>query len=351
MNLEEILKPSKSIEISFLDTNNRKINFHTLIDQGFLYSNNSFSIITPRYNSLNYPFQHNDIITIYFTTIIKNSKKVFTFRAQILKKIKEDNLIEDIVQKISEIEEIQRRNSFRLPITKNATVFIDDKEYEVLSKNISATGLRFVVNKRLHIDTMIKVAINFEDNMQLITEAKVIQSILQKDSQYKYDTKVEFIDLENSEKDKLINFIFSKQTEMLKKTQNSDAANNIYHMIYGEYDEKRNKKDIIQNVITIISSVSWILLFLMIIFFVKASPETSYGIGRFFNNAYRLNWNSNLLNVTFMLSVIQFIITGIGLYLCSIRMKRTTDKYNISFIINISISVITLFLTLSLQLN
>ena len=351
MNLEEILKSSKSIEISIYDEVHGDLNFHTLIDTGFQYLNNTFSVIPPIYNGKNYNFHNNDVISIYFVSMVKNTKKVFSFKAKILHKIKENNFVEILIQKNSEVKQIQRRNTFRLPITKNAIVNIGGMDYKILSKDISAGGLRFIINKKLKVGTLVDVKINFEDEIQITTESYVIECALQKDSTLKYDTKVEFVGLKNKEKDKLMNYIFSKQIEMLKKTTNSDAADNIYHMIYGEYKEKRTDTDLISDIIHGITYGSWAILFLIIVFFIKAMPETSYGIGRFFNNVYRLQWDSSTLNLTFSLSTIQFAITSIGLYLNSKRIRRKSDKYNTGLIINFIISIIVIFTILFIQLS
>ncbi|MDM8533405.1 PilZ domain-containing protein [Clostridiaceae bacterium HSG29] len=351
MNLEEILKSSKSIEISVYDNTLGELNFHTLIDIGFQYVNNSFSVIAPIYQGRNYNFHNSDLVTIYFVSMIKNIKKVFSFRAKVLHRIKEDNFIEIVIQKISEVEQIQRRNAFRLPITKNVIVTVDDNEYEVLSKDISASGLRFIINKKLKAGSKLDVKINFEDEIQIITEGNVIESYLQKDSAMKYDTKIEFAGLKNSEKDKLMNYIFSKQIQMLKKTTNSDAADNIYHMIYGDHKEKRNGPDTMLDIIHGIKYGAMALLFLIIVFFIKAMPETSYGIGRFFRHAYRVQWDSAILNLTFTISIIQFAITSIGLYLNSKRVKRKTDKYSISLIINFIISILIIITILFMQIS
>jgi len=333
MNLEEILKSSKSIEISIYDEVHGDLNFHTLIDTGFQYLNNTFSVIPPIYNGKNYNFHNNDVISIYFVSM------------------EENNFVEILIQKNSEVKQIQRRNTFRLPITKNAIVNIGGMDYKILSKDISAGGLRFIINKKLKVGTLVDVKINFEDEIQITTESYVIECALQKDSTLKYDTKVEFVGLKNKEKDKLMNYIFSKQIEMLKKTTNSDAADNIYHMIYGEYKEKRTDTDLISDIIHGITYGSWAILFLIIVFFIKAMPETSYGIGRFFNNVYRLQWDSSTLNLTFSLSTIQFAITSIGLYLNSKRIRRKSDKYNTGLIINFIISIIVIFTILFIQLS
>ncbi len=351
MNLEEILKSSKSIEISVYDNTLGELTFHTLIDVGFQYVNNSFSVVAPTYQGKNYNFHNNDIISIYFVSMVKNTKKVFSFKGKVLHKIKENNFIEILIQKNSEVKQIQRRNAFRLPITKNIIVNVDDKEYEVLSKDISASGLRFIINKKLKAGSKLDIKINFEDEIQIIADGNVIESSLLKDSTMKFDTKIEFIGLKNSEKDKLMNYIFSKQIQMLKKTTNSDAADNIYHMIYGDHKEKRNGPDTILDIIHGIKYGSLALLFLIIVFFIKAMPETSYGIGRFFRHAYRVQWDSSILNLTFTIATIQFAITSIGLYLNSKRMKRKVDKYSVSLVLNFIISIVVIITILFIQVS
>jgi len=340
MNLEDILKSTKAIEVSVIDQKYGELNLHTLIDKGFSYDDNCFSIMAPRYNGKNYPLHHGETIDIFFVTTLNTEKKVYSFKGNVVKKTREASLVEHVVQKSSEVEEIQRRDAFRLPITKNAIIYVDGEELEVLSKNISATGIRFVINTKLYINSIVKVKLSFDDEFSITTEGKVIESKLQKDSQYKYDTRIMFIGLEISEKNKLINYIFSKQIEMLKKTPNSDAADNIYHMIYGDYKEKRNKEDVIVKTINFFSIFSWVMFFLILVYFIKASPETSYGIGRFFNADYLNQWEQNSLNITLALSVFQVFITGLGLSLNTTRMKRDDDYIHMSLVFNLIIALI-----------
>lgn len=346
MNLEDILKSTKAIEVSVVDQKYGELNLHTLIDKGFSYSDNCFSIMAPRYNGKNYPLHHGETIEIFFVTTEKNEKKVYSFKGNIVKKTREASLVEHVVQKTSEVKEIQRREAFRLPITKSAIIYVDNEELEVLSKNISATGIRFVVNKKLYINSIVKVKLSFDDEFSITTEGKVIESKLQKDSQYKYDTRIMFIGLESSEKDKLVNYIFSKQIEMLKKTPNSDAADKIYHKIYGDYKEKRENDDIIVKTINFFSIFSWVMFFLIIVFFIKASPETSYGIGRFFNREYLNLWSQYDLNITLILTIFQIFMTGFGLSLNTTRLKREDDYIHKSLIFNLVIAIIILLVIL-----
>jgi c-di-GMP-binding flagellar brake protein YcgR len=346
MNLEAVLKSTKAIEVSVVDQKYGELNLHTLIDKGFSYSDNCFSIMAPRYNGKNYPLHHGETIEIFFVTTEKNEKKVHSFKGTIVKKTREASLVEHVVKKTSEVKEIQRREAFRLPITKSAIIYIDDEALEVLSKNISATGIRFVVSKKLYINAIVKVKLSFDEEFSITTEGKVIESKIQKDSQYKYDTRIMFIGLEPSEKDRLVNYIFSKQIEMLKKTPNSDAADKIYHKIYGDYKEKRQDDDVVIKTINFFSIFSWVMLFLIIVFFIKASPETSYGIGRFFDSDYLNQWNTNTLNITLALSVFQIFITGFGLSLNTTRLKRDSDSVHMSLVFNLIIAIIVSFFIL-----
>jgi hypothetical protein len=90
------------------------------------------------------------------------------------------------------------------------------------------------------------------------------------------------------------------------------------------------------------------MLFLIVVFFIKASPETSYGIGRFFNRDYLNQWNPNTLNITLALSIFQIFITGFGLSLNSTRLKRETDYVHMSLVFNLIIAIIVSFFILIL---
>jgi len=348
MNLEDVLKSTKAIEVSVVDQKYGELNLHTLIDKGFSYKDNCFSIMAPRYNGKNYPLHHGETIEIFFITTHDKEKKVYSFNGTIIKKTREASLVEHVVQKTSEVKEIQRREAFRLPITKSATVYIDDEALEILSKNISATGIRFVVSKKLYINSIVQVKLSFDDEFSITTEGKVIESKLQKDSQYKYDTRIKFIGLENTEKDKLMNYIFSKQIEMLKKTPHSDAADKIYHKIYGNYKEKRSDHDVVVKTINFFSIFSWVIFFIIIVFFIKATPETSYGIGRFFNREYLELWNQYNLNITLVLAISQIFMTGLGLSLNTTRLKRDDDYVHMSLVFNLVVAIIVLLVVVTL---
>ena len=101
-----------------------------------------------------------------------------------------------------------------------------------------------MITKKLYVNDEIDMILTLDDNSEIKTSAKVLESTLQKDSMRRYNTRVKFIGIEQSEKDKLMNYIFKKQSERLKKTSNSDAGDKLYKKIYGDFKEKRKGKDI-----------------------------------------------------------------------------------------------------------
>ena len=85
------------------------------------------------------------------------------------------------------------------------------------------------------------------------------------------------------------------------------------------------------------------MFFLIVVFFIKASPETSYGIGRFFNTDYLNQWNPNDLNITLTLTIFQIFITGLGLSLNTTRLKRDDDYVHMSLVFNLVVALIVSF--------
>lgn len=351
MDLEKILKSNKSIEVRIDPIGKDEVNLHTLIDRGYNYDTNTFSMLAPRKNNMNYPLHHEDKIDVFFIDKTQNQSEVHSFKAKVIKKEKKDDIFTVVVKKISEVKHIQRRNSFRFPITKEISIIYKDEKYDVLTKDLSSGGARFVITKKLYVNDEIEMILTFDDDLQIKTKAKVLESSLQKDSMRRYNTRVKFIGIEQTEKDKLMNYIFKKQSERLKKTSNSDAADSLYKKIYGDFKEKRTGKDIILKTIDILSYFSLILLFMLIVFFLKAMPDKSYSIGRIVNRSYDLNWKNNFLNITFNLSIIQVILTTIGLSLNSFRLKRKTDKYNKVLIFNLITGIFISIYTFYLQFN
>jgi len=105
-------------------------------------------------------------------------------------------------------------------------------------------------------------------------------------------------------------------------------------------EERRIKADILSQWLEISSIVVWVALFVIIVMWQIASPQTETLLDRLFNVERSTAWNFNLLNIIFYILVFLFAFSAVSIILNSKRLKRKTDRIRLSFIISIFGSVI-----------
>ena len=94
----------------------------------------------------------------------------------------------------------------------------------------------------------------------------------------------------------------------------------------------RAEPDFIMKSLGKFAVVCWILTFIAIILACLAMP----GIRNFLSTSFNLNlkptWSKLLYRIDFYVLTAIFVISGLGLFLNSIRHRRRTDKYDVSLI-------------------
>lgn len=105
-------------------------------------------------------------------------------------------------------------------------------------------------------------------------------------------------------------------------------------------EERRIKADILSQWLEISSIVAWVALFVIIVMWQIASPQTETLLDRLFNVERSTAWNFNLLNIIFYILVFLFAFSAVSIILNSKRLKRRTDRIRLSFIISIFGSII-----------
>ena len=102
----------------------------------------------------------------------------------------------------------------------------------------------------------------------------------------------------------------------------------------------RSKSDIINKSIAVSPSVCWYLTLGALIVAVLAMPV----VRNFLNVSFALNlkkgWSKTLYPIDFSLLVAVLLVSGIGLFLNSIRHRRRTDRYNTSLVYFLVLSAI-----------
>jgi hypothetical protein len=95
---------------------------------------------------------------------------------------------------------------------------------------------------------------------------------------------------------------------------------------------RREGPDLLLKFITWISIIGWALISSVLLIIARAEPESETFFDRLLQVQVRKTWDTELLHYAFILMIFLFIISGVGLYINSKRMRRKGDKYRLSLI-------------------
>lgn len=181
----------------------------------------SIDIFIPIYqNSLVY-FRNDEILRI----IMPKNEAIYEFDAKVISRSYGEIPIMKIV-KISELFRIQRRDYYRLKITKpirfkkvykNEATNRISQYHEGILIDISGGGLMFCSKKEMEKGDLLELEILISENKKLNLFGLVIrrQYDIQKSFLYEYGIKFENISI--ADKNTLMKFIFEEQRKLLKK--------------------------------------------------------------------------------------------------------------------------------------
>ncbi len=130
-----------------------------------------------------------------------------------------------IVQTISEIEKIQRREFFRFDCVLPLRFLIFSEEnsdaeencfFEGLVKDLGEGGIRFLSNADVDLGENIKffITLNYEC---AIVKGSILHKQEYPKSNFKYQYRTRFFDLDKDEKDKILKYIFFEQRFKARK--------------------------------------------------------------------------------------------------------------------------------------
>lgn len=95
---------------------------------------------------------------------------------------------------------------------------------------------------------------------------------------------------------------------------------------------KRRGPDFVIKVINTLSGVSWVIIFLVIIFISIAKPKFqgfSRGMG-----TIQGTWDASLLGIVAVLLVLLIALSVVGIIFNFLRMKRKTDRIRVTLVLS-----------------
>jgi c-di-GMP-binding flagellar brake protein YcgR len=214
----DLLKVGDKIELLRIDSLKNKISYPSQV----------LDILDDDILEIRGPLHKNDFVfvsrkeKIRIIFVVKDKGK-YQFDAEILN-INYEGVYSLKIRRISEITKHQLRKYFRfdisIPVKKYFTI-IEDNEEKILEENcrtkdISGGGMKLYTNYQHNVGDIITC--EFEVDKHLITtKAKVVRVEEVDTFEFDFALGVEFKDIEERNRDRIIKFIFTKQRELIEK--------------------------------------------------------------------------------------------------------------------------------------
>lgn len=331
---EAKLKPGQVVEVELEKSKDDILQFRTLVEE--CAGDTEFTLLAPMYKATPYPFRDSDAVDVIYTIHDEeNVPHVFKFRAKIIGKYRQGILTYVRIVRISDIEKLQRRGFYRLSYVADMTYEVFDESQgaaaseirPIITRDISAGGMRGIVNAELPVGTRIRFHLNLgEETMTL--HARIISCGRVEDSMLRYEVRGNFTGLSSKETGRLIQAINHLQSEYIRRMSAASLEERLAS--YGQeeflYSERRRSKDWILKWLDVSVILTWLLTFVSVVLFLLAMPERPNTIDRYYGYPVRLEWDLSLLHQNVYLLLALFIITSVSAVLNTTRLKREGDQ-------------------------
>jgi c-di-GMP-binding flagellar brake protein YcgR len=185
-------------------------------------------IAAPIYEGKVVPLEIGTLIDVYF---IKKAGRLIglnKFSAEVRGRSIVDNLHILLVRKLGEIVRIQRRSYFRLDVlleVRYRVVQYFDGEYDIetpykrtLATDLSGGGLSLILEDKLEKDSIIEGEIfsGQPERISFLGRTRRCERMLT-DSRYKYLAGIEFTEIGDSSRERVIRYVFNEQRKLINK--------------------------------------------------------------------------------------------------------------------------------------
>lgn len=210
------------LEIELYNNNGEKIppllvsQFERLLPDG------SMEIMAPIHSGRIYPVHQG----VEMDVIYEKNKELYKFKAEAVQRSVYGNIFILRIMPKSEEEHLQRRFFFRFNTVLDVKYRIfEHKEtkaedrgdfYKGITKDISGGGICLLTNEKPTYGWYLEGIINVGSDIKFTGQIARVINIHDK-GKFRYEVGVEFIDITELEREKVISFIFDSQRKLLKK--------------------------------------------------------------------------------------------------------------------------------------
>ncbi len=317
MSIEKYLKTGNLIELEIPSKDKEKTKLHVLVDKPL--NKGILSITTPMNKGRTISLAKGSVVKITFSNGNNTTPDVYSATCRIIGKNTSGNINTLSLQLTSSPKKIQRREYFRFPVIKTIDMEYQDIDYELITKNISANGLRGITNKNIPEGETCLIFFPIDGELLKI-QSKVVLSSINQDGNYKYDLRFAFIDISEKTKSKITHYIFKQQSEVARKKLDKSLLGRNYS--YNGDTQQFNFSNL--KFADYVPIFAWAITILMFGLFTKALPEHQNGLDKFFGYIRNPNWNSKYLIATLYTTIFQIVFCGYGMIFRSVKRKEAT---------------------------
>lgn len=334
------LKVGSLVEIEIMNAKREMIKLKTIVED--IVSESELTLFAPVQKGKTFPIRLGEgfnLITVYkYPTVDKYD--ILSCRCKVVDKNIDGNISTITIQKTGTFRTIQRRNYFRLPLIKNMTIVHNNTEYEILSKDISGSGVRGYISRKLPAESEAVLKLDIESKI-LDIRFKIIECNPDPDHTYRYELRGTFINLKNSQLSQLLKFIFAKQSESIRKQIELEDYKSILdtEQSYSDFFSMTN----LEKVIRISPIITWTLTLVSYAYVMNAFRDDNMGINFFFGEFTRTFRPEDLLTSN-LIALITLVLVVLSILTNNFFNKKKKNIINIHYAVQTLLLIIVLVL-------
>ncbi len=321
------------LEVPSPDDVKKSQNFHVVIDKPF--KDGLLTVTSPMKSGRVVPLQKDTVVKIVFSVGGANATDAFSATCRIIDRQRSGKFNTLMLELTSSPKKVQRREYFRFSIVKKVEFIYDGQKYEMLTKNISATGVRGISNKKIPDGDICIVNLPIDDEIMSL-RSEIVFSSPSQDSRYKSDLRLRFVDISEKDKSKITHFIFQQQSQMVRKNLDESGLNRNKNYASDGLEFGEVQVDIKDY----IPPFSWALTIIIASLFLRARPERMNGLDKFWGHLRDFTWNELYLNFMAIACLAQLAFCAFGFYVH----RQNKKQWSMSLIINGGIAILLLFM-------
>lgn len=353
MELSNILLPSHSVEVtvSVRDENMKATDLilRTIIEKG--YKDGVFKIVAPIYHGKVYNFHIDEYLLITFASPEPSNKDQYSVKCRVVDRHFAHNLSTLTLMVAGTPVKIQRRQSFRVNIYNTYNFTFRNSNYELISKDISSSGMLALSTVQLPKNTIIDIIFDanpkpkedldsdYQDYKVFRIRCKILDSMPQVEIR-RYLNRIQFEGLTETESQFLIQYLYAKQTEILHL--NPEISQKITN--YFEHEDD-NFIDITSSdyrrlqILGLLGTIGIFIAFVMLLF---SRPKKMYVLDYFFDFYRPQFWRTDYLLGALIVATIIILVDLIGLALNvrEIRKNNSTIHWPLLLTLMIALSIL-----------